>query len=436
MEEYPLPLANCALGVVGNFPLTNQRSVIESSIAYTSENEHAPYNISLDGSLQDNFADFQIAESKGLIDLSDLTLELGGKVTAEDGKPLGDDHNVVLANNGLHSFIKSITLFMNGTQVEVQPNYNYNSYLKNITNFDKSDIPTKGTLFGLRLPEFNPKEFTDETFEGMHNDLKKEMKRIKEHGFHFKGPLQLDVASAPSYLINNVPLRIRIELNEHGNILGSPNLKPKVKIEKMKLYTRVLYMRPNADLALQKSIANKPLVYHFTKFHTKNYILPAQQKVLYCENPFLSHVPSKIYIVLMDHQSYASSSYKLNPYRFDHCKLQRVTITLNDNIKYDISCNFPHDYTNIYYDTLKSLGGGTHHLLKRKYFDHGSTILVFNMENEILENGIHLNKSGTLRIQITLAEPPPNNISCYMMGESQSYFQISHDRRVTLHSPL
>ena len=435
MELFPAPLNSCLLGVSGAIPRTSARNVIESSIDSASVIEHTPVNSQLDGSLTDNFVDYNIHPVQGLTDLSDLTLELKGYLTKEDGTQLVDADNVLILNNGLHSLIKSVTVIANNTQIEFSGNYSINSYINQITGFSPHDLLQRGELIGLRDPSFAPKQITDQHFADMPESLKRYMKRIKDEGIHFKGPLMIDIATVSSYLLSGVHIKIKIELHEPSYYLCSPNLRPKLKISSMKLFTRVLKLRQNMALGLENTIKRSPVVYSFRKQMGKSFVIPSRQTHINIENPFISGIPEKIFIVMIDHQAYVGSSYKSNSFYFDHNQLKRISITLNDSYKYNCTAQFPSDTTDIYYETLRALGSDHDHLLNRNVFEKGTTILAFNLNPELLKDALHLNKTGVLRVNIELTQPSQENISLYMLGEFQSYLKITHERQISLHHP-
>ena len=114
----------------------------------------------------------------------------------------------------MHSFVKSVTVTANGTQIEVQPNYTYNSYVKTLVSLSALDVPAKGSVIGFRKPDYNPPEYTAENFANIDNGTKHDIKKWKEHGFVFKAPLLLDISSVQAYLVPGVQLRIKLEMND------------------------------------------------------------------------------------------------------------------------------------------------------------------------------------------------------------------------------
>ena len=370
----------------------------------------------------------------GLLDLSDLTLEVQGELVKEDGTKFAPADNVILSNNSLHSFIKTVTVVANGTQIEFNNYYSLNSYIKQIIGFRSHDISQKGTLIGMHELGFNPVEFTDASFANIPEDVKKRMEKVKQDGFVFKGPLMIDLASVTSYLVNGIQLQLKIELQEPTYYIGSPNLTPKIRLSSIKLFSRVAKLRQNMGLATEKSIMRGPLVYNFKKFVGKTYVIPARQTQLSIESPFLGSIPHRLFAVMIDHSSFVGSSFKTNPQFFRHNDLKRVSITVNDTYRYNLTSQFTSDTTGLYYECLKAIGGDDDHLLSRDAFENGSTLLVFNLSPELLKEALHINKSGVLRMNIELGTPTDQNISLYLLGEFQSFMRVFSDRSISIHN--
>ena len=137
---------------------------------------------------------------------------------------------------------------------------------------------------------------------------------------------------------------------------------------------------------------------------------------------------------MMNHHSFSSADFKRNSLHLIHNKLQHIRVKVNDETKVSVGCEFPTDTCSPYFETLRGIGGENNHMLKRKYFDHGCSVLVFTLSPELLSDGLNIAKKGNLRVELDFAEPPDYNTTVYMIGETPAYFKVDGDRRVTYHS--
>ena len=135
MEDLPIHSDALMLSVSAGIPRTSDRTMIECGLKEKNVLDYAAFNSQTDGSITDRYCEFIVPKSPALIDLNDICLEIKGKITKSDGALLGEEDNIVLTNNFLHSCLKSISLYLNGILVESQTNYAHNAMIKQLTKF-------------------------------------------------------------------------------------------------------------------------------------------------------------------------------------------------------------------------------------------------------------------------------------------------------------
>lgn len=437
MEDLPIQSDALMLSVSGGIPRTSDRTMIECGLKEKNVLDYAAFNSQTDGSIQDRFCEFIVPRSPSLIDLNDICLGIKGKITKSDGSVLTDVDNVILSNNFLHSCLKSLSLYLNGVLVESQTNYAHNAMIKQLTKFKELDLERKGRCIGLFDPQnFNTTTFTDGFFGGLSEDMKHNMTSIKENGFDMYGPLLLDIGNTSSYLAPSVEIRIRLDLHDPSFALCSTKEESlKIHINSMKLFVSHYTMRTNASLALETSILKAPLTYPYRKWISKPILLNSNSTLLSIESPFNGNIPSKIHIAFMDLASYSGKHYKLNKMFYGSHRLSNIKISVNNGMVYNVRSEFPNSISHLYHTVLTSLGNGDINLMKLGTFLNGSTILAFNMDPEILEDGIHPIKSGAnLRLDLEF-EQNDKNLVVLLIGEFNSSFSINGSRQV-VHSSV
>lgn len=429
MEDVPVPNAQVLFGISNLIPRPDTRHIVESGIRDSIINDYVSINSSLDGSLQERYCEFIVSESNALIDLRNIDFELKGRILQRDNNPIATDQEICLANNTLHSIIKSVNIHLNNTQVENQQGYAINSMIKVLTSFDPALIKSTGSLFGLRSPEFNPESLSATSLTNIPDDLRSEYAEIKEGGFSFRSPLLIDISSVKSYLINGVSLRIRLELNSDNFVLGL-NENHKLQIDSAKIYVKKYFLRDNIALAMETALKTKPMMYTFKKYINKSYIIPSNQTNIHIENPFLSVIPKKVYLGILDMKAF-NGDYTKNPLYFKHANMSHIQISVNNNIRYNLHSNFPHDFSSPYYEALRTLPPSSH-LLTKKAFMNGNSIFCFDFAPEYGETGYICNQSGTMRLNLEFKSPYNGNLVIYLLGETDGIFQVDSERKVQL----
>ena len=436
--ELPIKSAAAILAVSDRFPRTSRRRAVECAIKEKNVTDYAPYNSQFEGGIKEKYAEFHIAPSNDLIDLSNLVLDIKAQVVDSNGQALGDAIKFNLTNNTLHSIIRSVTVFFNGVQVEHQNLYSYNALLKTLTGFKPEDLETYGELIGLNSPkQWNPVSFTDGNYGNMPIRLSNKLKEVKSHGLHLRGPLALDIGSTDQYLVNGVAIRIRLELAEDAHIIGlaaGNDDDARLRISSIKLLATHLATRTNSSLALEQSLTAGNLVYPFKKYLPKTLVLGAGQSTLSVDNLYLGIVPKSISFFIMGMTTLTENKFDTNKQFFPHNNLRNVHISVDNRVRYNINTSFPHDANELYYHVLKSIGPDSYHLLDKQSWINGSTIVHLDLTNELLEDGMQLNETGNVRFSIELDKPAEKNLILYLIAETDATFSINAQRQVTVTS--
>lgn len=423
--------------VTENFPRISKGRNIESSIAARHKLDVLPVNSNDGGDgIPDRYVECRAAGVPGqFLDLSTLTLDMKVSVTVTDGSNLTTTDYVMLANGLSNTLFKSCTCYFNEQMVESNALYNYHSFIKMITTVSENKMDSIGrTSFYYR--DYKGAKgivdtYTEDYFTGGSEFEKKLAKNCKEHGLSLTAPLFLDIASLDAYLLDSTDLRIRLELANNSWIMNThqagTNLK--FKINSMKLWVDRVVPRTEALNSLNQALTMKALQYTYNRTLYKTYVLGVNQTTLVAELPFAQIIPQNLIMAIVDMES-LNGAYNRNGLYFTHADLSHVHITINGSTVYNIRSEFPHHAARLYYSTLEALGLETQNSLTFSAFQEGRTLCAFNFVTENIDNGIPLDQSGNMRINLTFNKGHSSNLVIMFFAETTGIIEINSHRNV------
>ena len=109
----------------------------------------------------------------------------------------------------------------------------------------------------------------------------------------------------------------------------------------------------------------------------------------------------------------------------------RPYITINGSSVYHIHNNFAYHVSGLFYATLKGLGLETNNNLSLSAFVANRTICAFNLVTEDVDNGIPLDKTGNMRVQLTFNQGRNRNLVIIFFANTTGVIEIDTHRQVT-----
>ena len=109
----------------------------------------------------------------------------------------------------------------------------------------------------------------------------------------------------------------------------------------------------------------------------------------------------------------------------------RPYITINGSSVYHIHNNFAYHVSGLFYATLEGLGLETNNNLSLSTFAAGSTICAFNFVMEDVDNGIPLDETGNMRVQLTFKQGQNRNLVIIFFADTIGVIEIDAHRQVT-----
>lgn len=424
-----VPVPQFVGGVSDYFPRPGKERSLETGLEKRYEYIVRPTNASNEGFTGDGFIEFRIMGVPGqFIDLSQLVLEVEGYLVKRNGTKVVENDNIQLTNLASCTLIKSIGVFFNNVQVETGINYSYNSYIKTLLNTPAWKEDRSLSLAGYHgLGDMEKVLTVDGLTASKHRNVT---------DFAFYTPLVLDISTCDGYLIDNVDVRIRIELSNERFVINGvcdAATSPVYRLTKTDLHITKLKPMNNALESLNKKLSTTPMTYMFDKTLYCTTPIASGQSVVTVENPWIKCLPSKIWFILTAMKN-TLGVYDSNSIYFDTENIKSIEILIDNEIAY--STSFDWDKGKVqqgYYELLRAGGNGHQALISVPHFKKGSTVHLLALSPEVLEGeSMSLEREGYLRINIEFSTPPAGNLMLQLFGETQGVLTIDKDRTVLL----
>jgi hypothetical protein len=432
------PTRNYDSSIISMFPRANKKYLIESSIQYKFDRDYLSTNCSLfSGQITDNFIEFNIPAADGeFLDFSSISLEMKLRIRKADGGEPDPESRITLVDGFFHRLFQGHSIFLNGVQTEGSNNFGLLNVIKFYTSMSRASLESIGCNMLYKSIK-NPivGVYTDADFTSPDSEEESIMESCKRT-IHAMGPLYFDMSTSDSYLLDNVNVRIRLELANPSVVIISPDAERyKYEITLCKLWCRKIVPLPSALLALNNSLNNQhnTIEYMFNRPIVKTIIFPENHSSLSIDSPFNGIVPHKIIVFTID-QASVNGQYNSNPNFFKHNSITSISLDVNGNNLASIKAEFPYSTSQAYFSTLNGLGIGNHeHLITKSNFKTGRTLFVFDTRPSDANDTINLERSANIRITIQCSKPCASNQVVYIVGYTLGVMQISGDRRVFTH---
>ena len=431
-----IPVSSYTVGVTESYPNVNRQRIVESSINSKERIDVLPVNMGINHRLTDKYFEFRIPGTVGaFIDLTSLLIEMKLVLKQKDGSELPDTLNIGVVNGLSNTLFKSVSVFINDKMIESNPLFNYTSYLKMLMNINKDNLKSFGKC-GFFHDDANSgtvtKTYIPDTFTSSTNLENKLLTDLRSQGIDICFPLLLDSTSLDMYLLDAVDLRIRLEMANNSWLLNSDQDLSQVNlnVEKAKLWVDRVIPHYNAMMALNQALNVKPIEYVFQKTLQKTYVVGSSENSIMIDQPFGMVIPEKMQMVIVNMNAFSGRG-NLNGLYFDHGNLDSLYLTVNGNTVYNLQTNFPFNYSQPYFETLKSIGLTRDHMITHESFKAGRTVFSFNFVHETVEETLPVESSANLRITLTFKRNLTSPHTIILFAETTGLLTIDHNRVVT-----
>ena len=379
--------------------------------------------------------EFDVKPSSMYTDLGDTRLYLRCKVVKKsDGSELDQAANISVSNMLFHALMQRIDVYVGDTLITQSGGfYAWKAGIETMLNFG-SDAK-KSQLASIMY-------YKDGT--GAENKgLLRRRELVKgSKSFELFGPLHIDLFFQQKYLINNVPLRIKINRSSpEFYMVNTSGEECKIEITEAVLWIRRVEVAASVELAHAKALlSGKNAVYAMRRGEVEVVSVPPHQQTVSKDNLFTSRLPKKLVIGLVKNDVFNGVESK-HTFEFKHFGLENLEISVDgENV-----CGTPlHlDFNNQKYMRAYD---GIFHAMNNSYADSGTDItyedfakgkalFCFDLTADGCGNNsnhFELTKQGNLRLKLHFATPLTETITVIVYGEFESVLEITNSREVLL----
>ena len=383
--------------------------------------------------------EFQINNKAGVeyIDLANTFLSIKARVTHSDGKTLEAQDRIVPTNLWLHSLFSQVDLLLNGVLVTPSENtYPYKAYLETLLSYDKqtTDSQLKCSMF---THEDGGKLDTIATSEGM---LARGRAIATSKTVSMFGRLHTDIMKTNRFLLNGVDVVLRLVKSKDAFNLISvvrQNVEYKTEITSAVLFVRKCKLNPSILVEHQKILSSGLTAkYPLKRVSVKSFSVPTGSLTSTHDNLFLSQLPKRIIVGLVDSDAY-NGHFNKNPFNFKHMNLSYLGLNIDGENKPSspLTPDFEAGvFTRPFYRLFTDLGLACKNeslSFGLDDFDKGYALYAFDLSPSILDgNQIELIRSGNLRLELKFAKALTAPIHVIVYGELDSIIEINNSRQV------
>ena len=370
--------------------------------------------------------EFDVKPSSMYTDLADTRLYLRCKVIKENGTLLPTNANVTVSNMIFHSLMQRIDVYMGNTLI-TQSNafYPWKAGIETLVNFGMD--AKNGPLAMIGFDKDGTKT--------------KDMVKLS-HEFELWGPLHVDMFFQPKYLVDNVPMRIKINRSaSEFYMVNNTNEKYHVAITEAVLYVRRVEISSAVQLAHTKALlSGKNAVYPLHRGEIEVVSVPQSQQTVTKDNLFMTRLPKKLIVAMVPNDIFNGKK-TADPYEFKHYKLKSLEVTVDgENVSgTPLQLDFEDQKYMRAYD-------GLFHAFNKSYSDSGNDITyeAFKKKYPLFcfdltadgcgntDSHFELLKQGNLRLKLHFDEPLTETVTVIVYGEFESLLEINQNREVVL----
>ena len=380
--------------------------------------------------------EFDISNNNGseYLDLANTFISVRAKIVKSDDSVCPDTPTYAPVNNWVHALFSQIDCYLNGILVTQSENtYPYKAYIESLLSYDgetKRSQLSSGMFYKDTAHKFE--QIADNS--GM---LQRHARSKQSQEVDMIGRLHCDIMNMNRYILNGVGVKLRLVKSKDAfNIFTVGDETYKTVITHISVFCRKCALNPSAFLAHGRVLSSESAKYPLKRASVRPYSIPAGSLTSTQDNLFLSQLPNRIIIGLVDSEAY-NGSFTKNPFNFQHFDLTYISLYINgtQHPRTPIQPNFKDKrFARPFYSLFSDLGLGSKNEgndLSFDEYDGGNTLYVFDLSPSILDgNQIELVKSGSLRYEMKFGKALPKAVHVLVYAELDSMIEITKGREI------
>lgn len=389
--------------------------------------------------------EFYIAGSSDYyLDLSQTLLQVKVKVLTSTGADLTTEV-VAPVNNFFHSLFNKIDLQVQDKLIgDTNTTYPYKSYLETLLSYgqDAKQSQLSTELFYKESDTNVIKQFANP----QSGTKKRQEKIVNSKSLEMLGHLHLDLFHSDRYLINNIPIKVRLHRSKpEFCLISTVDTKEfKVIFETAILFIKKVKVSPGIQLAHAKVMESGTTAkYPYTTTGVRYFSVAAGLTDVSRDNLFLGVLPSKLFICLTSTSAF-DGTITQNPFQFQHYHLNHLAAVSDSETfptkpftpNFDLS-HYTREYLSLFSTLHTQMRNEGNYLTYSDYLT-GNTIFGIDLSADICRSSATLepHKQGNLRIEMRFKNPLPENVTCLIYFEYNSLMEIDKSRNVLLDSTI
>jgi hypothetical protein len=240
---------------------------------------------------------------------------------------LATDENNSVADCTLHSLFSAAEVFLSEKSVTKSPDlYGYKSVFDLYSTASASALKTSLATIPVE-PDDHPADFANNAA-----GRKREKPFLTSKAVELYGKLRADICDVHGglYLLDNVPLRVRLTVQKQDFFLWTSAQDPDIELVFDRVELEATYFVGNTELAmgLDAAVQEHPATYHFKSSQIKTFIHPPGSVNISIPVAFSGKLPTTLFYSMVAAENF-NGHIKKNPYCFDHFKIEELSFTCN-----------------------------------------------------------------------------------------------------------
>ena len=370
------------------------------------------------------------------IDLKSTRLYVKVKVVKGDGTPIHGDNKAILTNMALQSLWSQVDVSLQQQLVtKIGANYPYKCMFDLLLEdeLDPDDAELQAQLY---FKETGKLHNADPLTAG-NSSLDTRWELTAADSVDLAGPLYVDMMQQPRYLLNGVPVNIKLWPSRDPFRLISPDVSPNYKVVLMDAFLRMgmVTMNPDVIMAHASTLEKEKAMYPIRRSVIKTYTISEGSFNFNVDDIFQGEVPSSLAFGIVSSAAY-NGNYGKNPYNFKHYDLNFACFYVNGQAtpKKALQPNFEEEsYIEAYLSLFPPRRNSCHthgQIIKRIDYNKGYTLYLFTVSDDRLEDEVPVERKGHTRLELRFAKGLTESAMVILYAKFPGKIQIDEARRV------
>ena len=386
--------------------------------------------------------DFDIPNKNGdeYTDLSQTYLNLKVKFTKADGSNLSNTQVLAPINFLFYAIFSQIDIWLNNVLVTSSNNtQTYRSVIELLTNYGQDALNSiyQSILFHKDTAGYMNSIQHDATKTDVNKGFIKRREIMgNSREIDMMGRLHCDIFFQNRYLINLVPIKIKLSRNKSSFCYIGDADSYKMEITNATLYTRSVKINPDVLVAHAMGLEKATAKYPINRVEVNTFTLAAGGRSYNKDGLTAGTVPSRIVFAMVENDAF-NGAHDKNPFNFQHFDLEKISFSVDgvDMPHKPIEMDFNNkNFTQAYYSLFLGLNkniSDTGSVIEKSDFEKGYSLFAFDLTPDLC-NGSHFNvvRTGNLRANLNFSKSLAGTIVCICYMEFQNILEINKNRGV------